>query len=71
MMAMAQQATTMTTTTTMATTMTMATAMALWAAVRRDMTTTSMATGDADNNVNGNGATGNKVDSFFSRGMAM
>ena len=33
-----------------------------WAAARRDMTTTTMATGDYDNDIDGNGATGDNVD---------
>jgi hypothetical protein len=32
------------------------------AMARRDTTTTTMATGDYDNNVNGDGASGNEVD---------
>ena len=46
----------------MATTKTMATAIARWAAARRDTTMTTMATGDDDNDLDGDGATGNKVD---------
>jgi hypothetical protein len=44
----------------MATTTTMATAMTRWAVARRY--TTTMAMGDDDNNVDGNGAMGNEVD---------
>ena len=53
MMARARRATT-----TM--TRTMATAMAQWAAARRDTTMMTMATGDDDNDVNGDSAMGNE-----------
>ena len=62
MIAPARRATTPTTTTTMATTMTMATAVTRWAVARRYMKMTTMATGDDDNDVDGDGATGNVVD---------
>ena len=46
----------------MATTMTMATAVTRWAVARRYMKMTTMAMGDDDNDVDGDGATGNVVD---------
>jgi len=39
---------------------TLPTATARWAAARRDTMTTTMAMGDDDNDVNGDGTTGNK-----------
>jgi hypothetical protein len=39
----------------------METAVARWAAARQDTTTTTMATGNDDNDVDGDGATGNEV----------